>query len=436
LSSLIQRVIVNNQNARGEPGVCPTPRCALADRMQADQASGEAETMIMTRRSICLCAAAALSAALPAIADAEMMIVGNDQKVSWDADGKLVTAAPGGDSISIVDIGTDPEKPKIIANLALMNSVFGPPTNLAITPDETLAIATNAMAWTEEAGAWKPAPDDKLYVIDLTADPPALINAVAVGKQPSGLAINAAGDLALIANRAGNSISVLTIEGKEVKLVDTVDMGTQVSAVAITPDGKRALATKFPDHKVAVLAIDGQKVSYQGYDIAVGLWPYNLAITPDGKLALTADNGNAGSSDGQVDTVTAIDLEADPPRAIDKVVVGDAPEGFAISPTGKIAAAVLLNGSGGVPKDAWFANPTGKVAVLAIDGKKVTKTGEVEVGALPEGVVFSQDGSHLYVGNFLDSNVSILKVDGTTVTDTGKTLKLPGQPAAMRGSHP
>jgi hypothetical protein len=50
--------------------------------------------------------------------------------------------------------------------------------------------------------------------------------------------------------------------------------------------------------------------------------------------------------------------------------------------------------------------------------------------------VFSQHGSHLYVGNFIDGNVSILKVDGTQVTDIGKTLQLPGHPASMRGNHP
>ena len=104
----------------------------------------------------------------------------------------------------------------------------------------------------------------------------------------------------------------------------------------------------------------------------------------DGALALTADNGAMGMSDGHVDTVSVIDLAAEPPRVIDKVVVGDAPEGLAISPTGQIAVAVLLNGSAGVPKDAWFANPSGKVVVLKIDGKKATKEGEVDVGGLPE----------------------------------------------------
>ena len=383
----------------------------------------------------CIWSAAAL-AVMPGLASAELMIIGNDQKVTWDDAGKPVLSAPGEDTISIVDIGADPENPKIIANLDLMNSIFGPPTNLAITPDDKLALATNAMSWAQEGDAWKSTPDNKLYVIDLEADPPALIATVEVGQQPSGMAISQAGDLALIANRASNSISVVSIDGKEVAHVGEVDMGGQVAAVAIAPDGKRALAAKFPEHKVALLAIDGQTVTYDGQDIPVGLWPYNVAITPDGTLALTADNGNAGSSDGHIDTVSVIDLEAEPPRVVDKVVVGDAPEGFAISPTGEIAVAILLNGSAAVPKDAWFANPNGKVVVLAIDGKEVTKAGEVDVGGLPEGVVFSKDGSHLYVGNYTDSDVSILGVDGTTVTDTGRTLQLPGQPASMRGSHP
>jgi DNA-binding beta-propeller fold protein YncE len=389
-------------------------------------------------RSVYLCAAVAGAAGLvlPAVANAELMIVGNDQKVGWDDAGKVVASAPGEDTISIVDIGSDPANPQIIASLELMNSIFGPPTNLAITPDEKLALATNAMDWVQEGDAWKPAPGNQLYVIDLEADPPALIDTLEVGQQPSGLAISQAGDLALIANRAGNSISVLAIDGKTVEHLGEVDMGGQVAAVAIAPDGKRALAAKFPEHKVALLAIDGQNVTYDGQDIPVGLWPYNVAITPDGSLALTADNGASGASDGHVDTVSVIDLEADPPRVIDKVVVGDGPEGLAISPTGEIAVAILLNGSAAVPKGAWFANPGGKVVVLALDGKEVSKVGEVEVGGLPEGVVFSKDGSHLYVGNYTDSDVSVLKVDGTTVTDTGQKLQLPGQPASMRGSHP
>ena len=367
----------------------------------------------------------------PLAASAQLMIVGNDEKTMWDDAGKLVVMPPGKDTVSIVDIST-PESPRIVANLPLMNSIFGPPTNLAITPDERLAIVANSVNHVTEGAGGKFVPDNKLYIIDLTTSPPSHIATVEVGKQPSGLDINRAGNLALVANRADNSISVLSIQVKDVKLVDTVAMGEQVVAVAFTPDGKRALAVKFPGHKVALLDVDGQKVTYTKYDMNVGLWPYNIGVTPNGKLAITANNGNSGAADGQVDTVSVIDLEATPPRVIDHVVVGDGPEGFVISPTGKIAVALLVGG-GNSAKTAWFYKRNGSVVVLKINGKKVTKVGEVVIGGLPEGAVFSPDGKHLYVGNFLDSDVSILKVDGTKVTDTGKRLQLPGHPASMRG---
>jgi DNA-binding beta-propeller fold protein YncE len=362
----------------------------------------------------------------------ELMVVGNDEKVSWDAAGKAVFLPPGKDTVSIIDIGTDPLAPKIIANLPLMNSIFGPPTNLAITPDEGLALVANSMDWVKDGANWKPVPDNKLYVIDLTATPPKLIDTVAVGKQPSGMSINRAGNLALIANRTDNSVSVLRIAGKKVTLIDTVAIGEQVAHVVFNPDGKRAMAGKFPGHKLALLEVNGEKVTYTKQDIPVGLWPYNLDISPDGKLAISADNGNGGSSDGHVDTVTVIDLEANPARVIDKVVVGDAPEGFAISPTGKLAVAILLRGTNNA-KSAWFYNRNATVVALKIDGKKVTRTNEVEVRGLPEGVVFSNDGRYIYVGNFMDSDISILRVEGDQIVNTGKSLALPGHPASMRG---
>ncbi len=375
---------------------------------------------------------ALMLATFPSVAGAQLMIVGNDEKFTVDDAGTPVFGAPGKDTVSIVDIGTDPESPKILVNLPLTNSIVGPPVNLAITPDERLAIVANSLNTVQEGTAWKAVPDNKLYVIDLKATPPKHIATVEVGKQPSGLSINPRGDLALVTNRADNSISVLAIRHDEVRLIDTIPMGDVVTHVVFTPDGKRALAAKFPTHKVAVLNVEGQRVTYDKYDMPVGLWPYNVNVTPNGKLAITADNGNAGRSDGHIDTVSIVDLEANPPRVIDRVVVGDAPEGLAISPTGEIAVAMLLNGTDG-PKNAWFYHRNGRVAVLKIDAKKVTKVGEVEVRGLPEGAVFSPDGRYLYVGNFIDSDVSILRVEGAKVTDTGKRLQLPGHPASMRG---
>ena len=54
----------------------------------------------------------------------------------------------------------------------------------------------------KEGENWKPVPDNKVYVIDLKANPPQRIATVEVGKQPSGLDISKKGDLALVTLRA------------------------------------------------------------------------------------------------------------------------------------------------------------------------------------------------------------------------------------------
>jgi DNA-binding beta-propeller fold protein YncE len=364
-----------------------------------------------------------------------MLIVGNDEKVLYDDSGKSIYSGPGRDSISLVDIGA-PLAPRILATVPLPNTIAGPPTNLALTPDRKLALIANSMSSVADGAGWKLVPDNKLFVLDLAEPQPVLAATLEVGGQPSGLAINARGDLALVANRSGKSVSVLAIQGKEVRLVDTVPLDDEVAAIAISPDGKRALAAKFSAHKIALLEIDGYKVTYsKANDIPVGLWPYNVEFTPDGKLALAVNNGNAGKGDGHADTLSVIDLSLPRPAVIAHVTIGDAPEGLAISPKGDLAA-VLLLGGGNMARDHWAYKRNGSLALLAIRGKQVTKIGELPVGALPEGIAFSPDGAHLYVGNFLDRDLWVFKVDGTRVRDTGKRLPLPGHPASMRsGPH-
>ena len=364
---------------------------------------------------------------------AQTLIVGNDEKQSVDQSAKPIVNEPGHDTLSVIDI-SKPEAPRIAATIPLINSVVGPPVNLAIHPSGEFAFVANSLEPVTQGWAHRLEPDNKVFMIDLKATPPKVIGTITVGKQPSGMAISPKGDLALVTNRADGTISVLSIRGQDVLVVDTVTVGTptdSVSAVAITPDGKRAVATKAAANKVALLSIDGQKVTYDKRDLPAGIFPYNIAVTPDGKLALTADNGNGGSSDGNVDTVSVIDLEVDPPRVIDHVTVGDSPEGLAISPKGDLAVTVEARGSN-MPKSSFFYHPGGAVTALKIDGKKLTNVGAVDIGVLPEAVAFSPDGQYLYVGNFLEGDMSVIKVDGTTLTETGQRIKLPGHPASMR----
>ena len=378
-----------------------------------------------------LAAAAALACSTWLAQAAPYMIVGDDEKQSFD-NGKAVLSAPGKDAVLIVDLA-NPLEPKIVATLPLKNSVVGPPVNLDIDPTGSVALVADSINVVNQGGALKAVPDNKIYVIDLKSKPAKLVATLDGGKQPSGLSINPAGNLALVANRGDKSISVLSINGTDVKIIDTVAMGDEVSSVVFTPDGKHALATKDTANKVALLDVDGSKVTYSKYDMLTGLFPYNMVVSPNGQIALTADNGNNGTSDGNVDTVSVIDLTAKPPRVIDHVTVPDSPEGMAFSPKGNLAASASALGSNH-PKTDWYYHPHGVVSILRVDGKKVTRLKDIEVGALPEAICFTPDGRYLYAGNYIDRDFSILRVDGTNVTDTGKRFKVPGQPGSARMS--
>ena len=223
-------------------------------------------------RTVRLSAAAALlfcgSCLLsPALAK-PFMIVGLDEKVSWDDDGKTILAPSGKDQVLIVDLA-DPENPKIAASLPLKNSIVGPPVNVDVDPTGTIALVADSVDVIKDGDALKQVPDNKVYVIDLTASPPKLAATITGGKQPSGLNFSPDGKMALVANRADNSITVLWVNGTDVKVTDTIAMPDSVAHVMFTPDGKHALAVRFPAHKVSLL------------DVADGndRWMYNWTIS-------------------------------------------------------------------------------------------------------------------------------------------------------------
>ncbi len=366
------------------------------------------------------------------------LLVGNDEKVTWD-DGQIRFLAPGRDTLSIFDAGANAAAPELAATIALPNSLFGPPVNLAVAPDQRLALIADSMAWLpgESGQNWTPAPGRDVHVIDLAARPPAVVQTVQAGLQPSGLSINRAGTLALVANKAGHSVSVLRIAGGRVKVCAEVDMGTAVVAVSFSADDRRAFVVKTDTHRLGVLHIDESgptpRVTHDpAEDLTTGLVPFNLVVSPDGALALVVDMGSATASDGHADSVSVVDLASSPPRVVDRVMVEDGPEGIAISPDGRYAAVAIVQGSNN-PSSAWFHHPRGQIVLLRIDGLRVTRAGAIEVGALPEGVAFSPDSRFLYVGNFLDANMQVLAVGDDGLSDTGTRIDLPGHPASMRG---
>jgi DNA-binding beta-propeller fold protein YncE len=357
------------------------------------------------------------------------ILIGLDQKVTYGPDGP-VNGAPGKDEVLVMDV-TAPAKPVIRARLPLMNSLLGPPTNLQITPDGKLGLVANSVLHTPDANGFKVSPDERLFVIDLTASPPKLADTVTVGKQPSGLAISHKGDLALVANRNGKSVSVLSIANGKVTLVGDVPLEQEAAAVAITPDGKRAFVCLNMVNRVALLSIDGQKVTYdKAMDIPVALNPYNVDVTPNGKFAIVSTTG-AGKNNG--DTMAVVDTTGPHPHTVNIMTPGNGPEGFVISPDGKFAAAALLLGSGAKQND-WFRTKGGEVALMTLDPNsgELAVSARAPLGGLPEALAFSPKGDYLYVGNYFDTDLQVFHIQGGKLKQVGANIKLGGQPASMR----
>ncbi len=122
----------------------------------------------MTPRRTCLpfaLAGAVLASGQQARASATDILIGLDSKVAYDQTGQKFVQ-PGDDTVLAMDVA-DLAHPRIRASLKLTNSLLGTPTNLRITPDGRLGLVANSVSSVRDGEAWKPAPDDKLYVIDL-----------------------------------------------------------------------------------------------------------------------------------------------------------------------------------------------------------------------------------------------------------------------------
>ncbi len=382
----------------------------------------------MTMRAALLMSCGLL-AATPAFAGIHDILIGLDEKVTYDGNGAL-NGGPGRDSVVVMDV-SNPAKPKIRAALPLMNSLLGPPTNLQITADGKVGLVANSVVMNQDGGAWKPAPDNKLFVIDLNATPPVLSDTVTVGLQPSGLAISHKGDLALTANRAGKSVSVLSIQNGVVKSLGDVAMEQEAAAVAITPDGKRAFVCLNLVNKIGVLKIEGQTVTYdKTMDIPAGFNPYNIDITPDGKYAFAS---NTGAQKNNADAVVVIEATGPHPHVIDIMTPGIGPEGFAISPNGKWAISPLLLGTTAKAGD-WFKTKGGELVVMSVGaGGKLKVTGRAALGVIPEAIAYSPNSEYVYVGNYSGRDLQVFRLWNGKPVQVGPNLKLPGQPASMRG---
>lgn len=364
-----------------------------------------------------------------ASAPAQIMISGNESKITLDSGEPVVISNAKPDSITLLDFSSFPPKARHLMDIP--NSVIGPPSNIGITPDGTLALIANSLK-IDPNDSTQTIPESFVHVLDLTVSPPKVIQKVSTELQPSGLSISPDGKLALVANRASGSVSVLKISGKRVELLERVPVcepEQSASDVTISPDGKRALVSVQQGGFLSELKIDGERVEDSGRKISVYGKPYRVVITPDGELGLTAGQGFGNGPD--LDALTVIDLKSDPIRTIDYVPIGAAPESFEVSPNGKLVAAVVMSGSN-LPADDPNRTEHGSVVLLARRGGTFEHEQTLPVGRIPEGVAFTTDGKYLVVQCHPARELWIFRVRGKRLKDTGVRIPTPGFPSSLR----
>jgi DNA-binding beta-propeller fold protein YncE len=363
----------------------------------------------------------------PMNAAAQIAVSSNDNKVVLNNGVVSVPANPVDDTVTVIDLGVSP--PKIIAEFKAPSSVVGPPQNVAVAPDESFALVASTMKL-DPTDPKKQVPDNRLSVIDLKANPPAVIATLEAGLGPSGTAFNPAGTLALVANYREGTVSVFTISGKTLTAAGKIDFGDPKAgpaAVAFTPDGKTALVTRDGDHRISILSVDGSNVTDTKRIMTGGHRPYAVQVSPKGDIAVI---GNQGANTGDIMPVNVVDLKGQAPRIVNTVDVGQYVEGLAFSDDGNYLAVIPQNGSNLAPSHPFY-NDHGLLVVFSVNGTTLTKVAEVNIGAWPQGVVWSRDGNTLLAQSMVDNALAVVSFDGKSLKLTGQ-VKVTGGPDGIR----
>ena len=359
---------------------------------------------------------------------AQIVVSANDAKVRLvDGVNTPVPNAPP-DTVTVVDLRSG--HARVVAEIPVPNSIVGPPQNVAITPDESLALVASSTRL-DPADGTKTVPDDKLTVIDLRASPPAVLTTLRAGNGACGVAINRAGTLALVANRFDGTVSVFTIAGRTVTAAGKVDVGTPeslLSGVVFTRDGKTALVTRNNDSLISVLAVEGTKVENAKRDFAANLKPYGIDVTPSGDAAIVASIGVGAT--GGADTLSVIDLTASQPRTVNHVSVGPVAEGLSISPDGQYVAVTVMNGSNAARTSPLF-HDYGWLRIYSLNKASLALVAQTQIGHWCQGVAWSGDNRTVLAQCAVEREIMTFGFDGRRLS-TGPSIKVGGGPSGIR----
>ncbi|MEV0374870.1 beta-propeller fold lactonase family protein [Streptomyces sp. NPDC050636] len=230
------------------------------------------------------------------------------------------------------------------------------------------------------------------------------------GSQPANVAVSSDGSWAYAADTASDKVAVLDLGSLVPGTSVSLGGGHKPWDVAIARDRSFACATSPGTAALLVLTLAqgdvltvGGGVTVTAIALAQGADPHGVAITPDGRYAVTADSGTA--------TASLVDPKGGRYTIAADVVGCQQPTGAALSADGKTLYV------------ADFAHtvegPGGQIAVLTRTGPGTWQRQTVVDAATghlsgPHELALSADGLRMCVANYQNGTVSVLQRASTS----------------------
>lgn len=242
---------------------------------------------------------------------------------------------------------------------------------------------------------------------------------------------------------------VVKLDAKSYEILQASDVGRNPRGIAVTSDGKRVFVTQFisPEEKGLVREINAETMELKSeIDLAFdetmdfedrgrGVPNYisSLTITPDGSeiwIPSKKDNTARGLfRDGQPLTfdntvrtiVSKIDLTSGRESIDSRIDINDADMACAVefSPYGNIALIALQ----------------GNNKVAMVDVATNSRLGLLDsTGLAPQGLVFNQDGSRLFVHNFMSRSITVFNTEDIVLSNNFNPVVIANIPTVVKDS--
>jgi len=284
------------------------------------------------------------------------------------------------------------------------------------------------------ANSW----DDTVSEID--TDSFKTVRTLSTGFEPNGVAVDRETKILYVANRLSNDISVIDLpSGQEVKRLVA---GRGASYLTLSPDGKRLYCTHVypkigahrtpPESEVTVIDTQRQMVIERKplHNVA-GV--FHAAVSSDGKLVVAAQLRPKN-------LVPLAHVEHGWAFGDSLAIFGDDVKGVAQVPLDELERYFAMPFAVAITPDKrkLYVASSGSETITVIDISKMLSfvrtangpiandlsasanyvIGRIPVGRNPKGLVFSHDGSRLFVANRLDDSIDVIDTASDVVVSS------------------